>query len=350
VNISASLGWTAGTDTTSHDVYFGTNPTPAFQGNQGEGGTSYDPGTLSESTTYYWRVDELNGALKTTGPTWVFATGATPSFKIAGIIVIDENVKGPRNRGVATITVQDADGSPVDGVAISGTFTGDWSGTRNGSTNSGGQLVLVTPAVKNGNLWLFCVDTASKAGMDFNASDSAAFLCDPPIPTTTGSIAGIVTDSNDDTPIQGAAVSADSGQSGTTDAAGNYTLTAVPTGTRTVTFNATGYDSASPSTTVLDATTSTLDASLTASPVGGGTGALKGTVTNNSGAKLGGALVQVIGGPSATTNKGAKYSIQNAPEGPQFVVASHPDYADTDPIPVTIIVGTTVTLNIKFNP
>jgi hypothetical protein len=127
-------------------------------------------------------------------------------------------------------------------------------------------------------------------------------------------------------------------------------LNAVPTGTRTVTFNATAYDSASPSTTVLDSTTSTLDVPLTASPVGGGSGTLKGTVTNNSGANLPGALVQVIGGPSATTNKRGKYTIRNAPEGPQFVVTSHPDYANTDPIPVTIIVGTTVTLNITFIP
>ena len=348
VNISTSLGWTADSSTTSHDVYFGTNPTPALQGNQS--GASYAPGTLSDSTTYYWRIDELNGALKTTGPTWVFTTGGIPSFVIADLIVIGENVKGPRNRGVATITVQDADGSPVEGVAISGTFSGDWSGTRNGSTDSGGQLVLVTPEVKNGSLWLFCLDTASKPAMEFNESDSAAFLCDVPTPTTTGSIAGIITDLSDDTPIQGVAVSADSGQSDTTDAAGTYTLNAVPTGLRTVTFNATAYDSASPSTTVLDSTTITLDVALTASPVGGGSGTLKGTVTNNSGANLPGVLVQVIGGPSATTNKRGKYTIRNVPEGPQSVTASHPDYTVTDPNPVTILVGATVTLNIKFNP
>ncbi len=349
VSSSTNLAWTAGADALSHDIYFGTNPTPAFQGNQA--GTSYSPGALLESTTYYWRVDEVNGALKTTGPSWVFTTGAASTFYIAGIDVVSERVSGPNYRGVATITVQDNGGAPVEGVLVSGSFSGDWIGTRSGTTDAGGQLVVSTPAVRKGSSWQFCVDTADKASMEFDAPGSAVFLCGaPPPPSTSGSITGTVTDDGTGTPIQGAAVSADSGQSDTTDAGGSYTLTDVPTGMRTVSFNATGYDSTQSSTSVAEDATSTLNVSMTLTPVGGGTGTLKGVVKNSSGARLKDALVQVIDGPSATTGKNGRYTAQNVAEGQQFVIASHPDYSDTSPIAVTIAADTTTTLNITLNP
>ena len=239
----------------------------------------------------------------------------------------------------------------MEGVAVTGTFGGDWSGARSGSTDSGGQLVVTTSAVKNGSSWQFCVDTASKASMNFDEADSAVFLCvGPPPPATNGSLTGIVTDTSNGVPIQGVAVSADTSQSDTTDAAGSYTLTAVPTGSRTVTFNAADYDSTASSMTVAQDATSTLNVSMTLTPVSGGSGTLKGTVKNSSGARIKGAVVQVVGGASATTNKGGKYSIQPVAEGQQFVVASHADYLDTDPMAVTITAGATATLNITLNP
>ncbi len=77
VPIDQILGWTAGTGTASHDVYFGTDPTPdagEFQGNQP--GASFNPGTLQPDTTYYWRIDEVNAAGTTTGVVWSFTTAA----------------------------------------------------------------------------------------------------------------------------------------------------------------------------------------------------------------------------------------------------------------------------------
>jgi hypothetical protein len=75
VSITADLSWTAGSGSTSSDVYFGTDSTPdsgEFQGNQTA--TTYDPGTMSNSTTYYWRIDEINGEGTTTGDVWNFTT------------------------------------------------------------------------------------------------------------------------------------------------------------------------------------------------------------------------------------------------------------------------------------
>jgi hypothetical protein len=74
-NSDTDLSWSAGYGATSHNVYFGTNPTPGpneFRVNQT--GTSYDPGTLAHDTTYYWRIDEVNPDDTITGPLWSFTT------------------------------------------------------------------------------------------------------------------------------------------------------------------------------------------------------------------------------------------------------------------------------------
>ncbi len=74
VNVAANLTWTAGSGATSHDVYFGTTASPGFQGNQT--GTTFDPGTLADETTYYWRIDEVNGEGTTAGAVCSFTTAA----------------------------------------------------------------------------------------------------------------------------------------------------------------------------------------------------------------------------------------------------------------------------------
>ena len=75
VSLTAQTSWTAATGATSYDVWAGfTNPPTQFQGNQT--GTTYDPGTLLPSTTYYTRVDSVNAVGTTTGTVWSFTTGS----------------------------------------------------------------------------------------------------------------------------------------------------------------------------------------------------------------------------------------------------------------------------------
>jgi predicted outer membrane repeat protein len=76
VNITADLSWMAGSYATSHDVYFGTSDPPPFIGNQSS--TTFDPGTMDYSTTYFWRIDEINQWGTTAGPVWSFTTIMTP--------------------------------------------------------------------------------------------------------------------------------------------------------------------------------------------------------------------------------------------------------------------------------
>ena len=78
-SIETDVSWSDGGGAVTFDVYFGTTPAPGsgeFKGNQS--GTSYDPGTLAYSTTYFWRIDAKNSVGTTTGDVWSFTTEAEP--------------------------------------------------------------------------------------------------------------------------------------------------------------------------------------------------------------------------------------------------------------------------------
>jgi hypothetical protein len=89
VGVSATqiLTWDAGAIAASHEVYFGTDSdavtnatkaSPEYKGPKALGEESYDPGKLSLTTTYYWRIDEVNGVNPDSpwaGNVWSFTTG-----------------------------------------------------------------------------------------------------------------------------------------------------------------------------------------------------------------------------------------------------------------------------------
>jgi hypothetical protein len=90
------LGWTAGTDAGTHDIYLGTifddvnNATGADPRGvlvrQGYDTTTYDPGRLAFGTTYYWRVDEVSVPPDSTiykGDIWSFTTEPV-AYAVAG--------------------------------------------------------------------------------------------------------------------------------------------------------------------------------------------------------------------------------------------------------------------------
>ena len=81
------LTWDAGAVAASHEVYFGTDAddvknatrtSPEYKGPKALGEENYDPGKLSLNTTYYWRIDEVNGVNPDSpwaGNVWSFTTG-----------------------------------------------------------------------------------------------------------------------------------------------------------------------------------------------------------------------------------------------------------------------------------
>ena len=85
VSTNTDLVWTAGANTVSHDIYFGTDKTAItnadrksseYEGNRTA--TGFDPGQLTVDTTYYWRIDEVGYGCTTTGRVWGFSTTYRP--------------------------------------------------------------------------------------------------------------------------------------------------------------------------------------------------------------------------------------------------------------------------------
>ncbi len=87
VGATSILTWNPGAFAASHEVYFGidldavknaTKSSPEYKGTKALGDESYDPGTLSLDTTYYWRIDEVNNTHPDSpwkGNVWSFTTG-----------------------------------------------------------------------------------------------------------------------------------------------------------------------------------------------------------------------------------------------------------------------------------
>ena len=76
VDVDTDLSWSAGIDAVSHDVYFGTDPGNLTQVSELQTGTTYDPTTLAQGTTYYWAIDEFDSGdnLIAAGDIWTFTT------------------------------------------------------------------------------------------------------------------------------------------------------------------------------------------------------------------------------------------------------------------------------------
>lgn len=75
-----TLSWTASPSATGYGVYFGTDIFPddtEYQGSQA--GLTFNPGTLSYATTYYWQIGALNAYGATSGTVWSFSTEAAPT-------------------------------------------------------------------------------------------------------------------------------------------------------------------------------------------------------------------------------------------------------------------------------
>ncbi len=95
VAVDANLSWIRGEGAVQDDVYFGTDPCalpkvttimnlPSFP-------PLYEPPSdLIASTTYYWRIDEVNGLRTVTGKVWSFTTvlgEAQPYFPFDGAMI-----------------------------------------------------------------------------------------------------------------------------------------------------------------------------------------------------------------------------------------------------------------------
>jgi hypothetical protein len=77
VSTAPTLSWAASSGATSYGVYFGTSSSPSLVTTVTS--ASYKFGSLSASTTYYWRVVSENSAGAASSATWSFTTDAPTS-------------------------------------------------------------------------------------------------------------------------------------------------------------------------------------------------------------------------------------------------------------------------------
>jgi len=92
VKDDVKLSWTLGFNGKLSHMYFGKDAAEveAGTGTTYKGpavGTTYDPGQLEKDTTYYWRVDQFDGAETHNGDVWSFTT-------IADIAIADQSLLG----------------------------------------------------------------------------------------------------------------------------------------------------------------------------------------------------------------------------------------------------------------
>jgi hypothetical protein len=192
--------------------------------------------------------------------------------------------------------------------------------------------------------------------------------------TGSGQLQGAVTDSSNvaiagaTIHLVGSASTSAFDETVTTDATGKYASGSIPGGTYQVTASASGFGSATVTTSLGSGATVMQNFALTASPVpntsGGGTGTSSGgtsggststsTITgqivkDDTATGLAGASVSYSGGSTATNSSGA-FTLSNVPAGAAITVtAAEAGYASASQT-VTTTAGATATLNFSLLP
>jgi len=165
VPVNATLSWSAGAGTDTHDVYFGTASGALTLVSGGQAGASYSPpADLTINTTYYWRVDETNIIGTTAGDEWSFTTSSNsgPTELLVGSIVLGTVNAGKGNKnGQAVVTVVDNLGNAISGANVAGTFSGSFNQNVSGATSGGSVTFTTSATAKGGASFTFCVDNIS---------------------------------------------------------------------------------------------------------------------------------------------------------------------------------------------
>jgi hypothetical protein len=97
VDPDADLSWNAGKGGRMHTIYFGDNfdDVDNATGGTPQLETTYQLDTLELGTTYYWRVDEFDGANTIKGDIWSFTTGDASVGGIKGEYFNNLDLVGP---------------------------------------------------------------------------------------------------------------------------------------------------------------------------------------------------------------------------------------------------------------
>jgi hypothetical protein len=94
-------------------------------------------------------------------------------------IVVSLKAAGPNNTCKAVVTIVDENNDPVEGATVTGTFSGDASGSDSGVTGADGEVLLSVLVVGKGavSTFTFCVDDVTHASYTYD-SDANVEDCD----------------------------------------------------------------------------------------------------------------------------------------------------------------------------
>ena len=148
VSVTPTLSWSASENATSYNVYFGSSATPPLVGTTS--GTTYTPGTLSNSTTYYWIVVATDSSGTASSATWSFTTAASSSTGAPQAISV----------------------SPSSGTGFSATFQFLYSDPNGASHLSGAGVLISTSLDSNNSCWFYYNQTNNTLWLANNNSSS----------------------------------------------------------------------------------------------------------------------------------------------------------------------------------
>lgn len=235
---------------------------------------------------------------------------------------------------VAGRVTDGASGAPLAGVSVtssSGSTTTDGDGRYTLSGVPAGELLVTFSAAGYATI-------ARSATVVGGATTTLDVALSPP-----GGVVGRITDSTSGLPIPGATVGYPGGTA-VADADGRYAIAGLPAGPIQLTVGATGYVSTQVQTVVPSGSTATADVALTPSAT-----YITGEVTDaTSGVVLVGATVQVVGGPSTTTDAQGRYRL-DVPAGSYDLTASATGYEPASG-PVIVTAGVYSTLDVALTP
>ena len=103
--------------------------------------------------------------------------GCTATYLFVDSIVLSTKAKGPKTDAIAKVTIKDDCGNNVAGAIVSGTFSGDVSGSQSATTNSAGEATLKITITGSISSFSFCVDDVTgsatyNAGANVETCDS----------------------------------------------------------------------------------------------------------------------------------------------------------------------------------
>lgn len=208
--ITVSTSWQNGGGATSYDVYFGTNATPGIaEFKTNKTATSFNPGTLVYSNTYYWRIDSKNAGGTITGDVWSFTTASSAA---PGTLQFNTSTNSVLENSVSrTVTVTRLSGSfgaaSVDYATSNGTATAglDYtavSGTLNWTNGETTAKTFVIPILDDfiyeGNeTFSAAITNAVGASLGFIVSKTVTIIeNDAPVETVAPSIQIVVPTTN----------------------------------------------------------------------------------------------------------------------------------------------------------